>query len=84
MARLVFNPEMSNLNRCGKYSENRRILEAFAESGEEWAELVEFSQTSAKICQTSLMTSAKRYHLYSIRVHYSKGRVFLHNESIKK
>lgn len=60
-----------------RYSENRRILEEFVESGLNCAEIENFTQKSAQSAQSSLIGSIKRYKITTVQVAVRKNRVFL-------
>lgn len=58
-------------------SENRRILEQFAESGLECAKVTDFTQKDAYVCAASLRNSIKTYRMFSYTAIVSRGEVYL-------
>lgn len=68
-----------DIGRMRAYSstENRRILEEFAESGLDCAKVVDFAHKSAYSCTHALNASIKRYRMFSYVAVARKGEVFL-------
>lgn len=64
-------------------SDNYKLLMEFYESTCEVAEVKDYTQKSARVCQISLQNSARRYHLDSIVVIVRGDRVFLMRKIIR-
>lgn len=60
-----------------KRSKNQKLLEEFANSEMDCAEVKDFTQKNAKSCCASLNISIKNYHMTGIYAIYRKNRVFL-------
>lgn len=71
----------ANLKELGKIrtkkSDRLKLLEEFAESDMDCAEVVNFTHKHATSCASSLNESIKRYHMTSIRAIQSGDRVYL-------
>jgi len=60
-----------------KKTKNQKILEDFANSDMDCAEVKDFTQANAWICASSLNHSIKNFKLLNIQAISRKGRVFL-------
>lgn len=71
--------ELKSVINGGTYkrSDNLRILEEFADSGLECAEVKNFSQKNAEVCASSLANSIKHYGFSGIAAISRKDHVYL-------
>lgn len=60
-----------------KRSDNQKLLEEFANSDLDCAEVKDFTQKNSLTCSSSLNLSARRYGILNVRAISRKGRVFL-------
>lgn len=58
-------------------SENRRILEEFADRGFACARVDDYTQCNARCCASSLNASIKRFKIGNIKAMVRKNKVFL-------
>lgn len=75
--------DINKLNK-NKYrkTENLRLIEEFAESGESCAKIENFSQKTSSVAATTLNHSAKHFGYPHIRFMSRKGKLFVINENL--
>lgn len=64
-------------NVCYRFSDNYKILSEFTESGEMCMKLEGYPHNSVKSCQTSLLSSIKRFNFHGIKIVIRGEDVFL-------
>ena len=72
--------DVPNVNIYFKRSENRKILEEFADMNCNLVEVKDFTTKNAMYCAASLNSSIKRYKMFNLRAVSRMGRVFLLKE----
>lgn len=73
---------VNDLGNIYRPTKNYEILKEFKDSGLICVEIDKYPHANANSCQTSLMTSIKRYGFIGIRCCVRKGKAYLINEDL--